>query len=250
MYKEYRVLKESEKLKGFIRFINILPSTGKRKLLGIGISDSITLKYYAELDKADDVLQSDFFHISTANSFKLYSTHQAREYESSLAIGIKISKDTVTKYFHVKVTPGTIIPNYESQLWFFKILKIDPITLPIGISGEIQQTNCRACIPPLKLKSYYYLRTPETVERFIAFKRLNVDPLLVDHIEMYATDTDFKYNLIFKEADTEVAMSVLTEREKQIVKDLQPEINRPILYAGRTAKEATVYYSLTNNSTL
>ena len=234
MLGEYKRLIESDAYNDFYTYVNLLTTTGRRKLLGIGISDVLTVKLYQEMQSIDEVLSGSFFNESTKELVERYSKNQICNTSSSLAIGVKINAAKTKKYFHVKVPEDVEIPVPIKQLWRFKLWRINSDKLMKGIS--IEGDN---------LKSYFYLQSKSDIASFIALNRISVDSRLLNHIELYFTDDNFKYNLIFEEATPEHAKLVLTNREIEILDSLQPLIERPILYAGRSSGEATAYYSFT-----
>lgn len=241
MLQEYKDLYTSTTFQGFKTYISTLQSTDKRELFGVGISSILTLKLYREMKSIVDVINGGFYPNSTKELVQKYSEKRISNTSSSLAIGIKINKHETRPYFHVKVPNYVEIPIFVGHLWRFRVWGIDPTRLMKGVS--IESTKTKDIV-----KSYYYIQDRADIVSFVALNRLSVDSNLLDHIELYFTDETFKYNLIFSQAVPEMSRRIFTEQENKILDSILPEISKPLLYVGRSSREATAYFSFTQTS--
>jgi len=207
-------------------------------MVGVGLKEPTTLKLYAELSDTDEVLNGQFLSAKAKEIWSAYSVYHIKNTSSSLAIGCKLNSKMHRKYMHMKLTPAAPIPQHFVQMRLLTYLGITVTDLMKGISYEFGEDGDL-------LKSYYYLDTPDDISKFLASKRLAVSDSLVDHIELYFTSTDSKYNIIFKDANPDALRKLLTPAEERSVNAVLHVIPQPLLYVGRTKGDTTIYFSYT-----
>lgn len=228
----------SESVGEFTTYLRTLTQKGKRRMVGIGLNDPITLKLYAELDSTTEILTGSFLNSNAKNYFKTYSRYHIKNTSSSLAIGNKSNASGYRRYFHIKLIPSTPIQEYTTLMIWMKYFNIDIKNLMKGISYEFA--------PNFELlKSYYYLESYDDIAKFLSFRQIPIDISLIDHIELYFTPVNWKYNLIFKQANTEISRKLLSLEENIKIDQILQVIQHPILYTGKSKQDTTVYFSYT-----
>jgi hypothetical protein len=208
-------------------------------MVGVGLCNPITLKLYAELTSTTEVLSGTYLNADAKVLFKTYSGYHIKNVSSSLAVGVKVNTHSGRRYFHIKLIPSAPIQEFSKRMKWMKYLGINIKELMKGISYEFA--------PDFTLsKSYYYIEQIDDIAKFIALRKLAVNINAIEHIELYFTENDCKYNLIFKQADTELSRSLLTPEENRKMDSILTIIQQPILYVGRTKHDTTAYFSFTN----
>lgn len=207
-------------------------------MVGVGLRDPVTLKLYAELSDAGEVLNGMFLSPKAKEIWAAYSPYHVSGTSSSLAVGCKVNAKMHRNYMHMKLKSAAPVPQHFVQMRLLNYLGIDINVLMKGISYEFGATDDL-------LKSYYYLETRDDISKFLASKRLCVGEDLVDHIELYFTSTDSKYNVIFKDANPDALRKLLTPYEERSVNEVLNVIPQPLLYVGRTKCDTTIYFSYT-----
>jgi hypothetical protein len=218
------------------------------KVCGVDYSNANTaFKLYVELIQVPsrqcienflpDVLIEDFLH---------YCTSWDSTRKSGLAFGIKIDNCYNTRiYYHVKFNKTYSFKEVSRQLNFLTLLGIKLNDVEKGISVEYDSKNV------LMVKHYFYIKNKTHIAKILAYKKWsNVDLSNIEELEIYATPTKHKINIIHIDEDYKIKCNIwemIPVRYQEQVKQDSITLSSEPAYVGRTSDDVlSIYYSLTN----
>jgi hypothetical protein len=242
-----KALITNDKSRDFITYIKKVIginyySRSYSNLMGFTIRENyLQFKNYYELKEipTDELLSEYLPEIET---FKMVSQFWDKNVKSSLALGLKFDDKNETRYFHIKFGSFSRFV-IQPKPSFIKILEYK---IPnSGISYEY--TN------GVVLKKHYtYIENKNDIAKVLALNKLKIDPLELEHLECYYTDSDFKVNLIYNKS--RIVKPNLGELNKDTEKTYKEVVEflenhkKPILYVGITkSKKLSLYFTATND---
>lgn len=232
----------------FCLFVKKYKLNQRAKVCGIDLKENfLNFKIYIELLEVPSVnVIEEFLHSVNALEFLKWSAYWDKTRYSSLAFGIKVDTEgNYKKYFHVKFKPCFNQMLFDKQFFFLKLLRIDIGSALKGISYEIDEHD------NFYPKFYLYIKAPQDILKILAYKKMlyNLDINEIEELELYATETSFKINIINKIYNYKTKQKL----EQTIPNKLMRSLNEcaaildcePI-YTGLTSSGITsAYFSLT-----
>jgi hypothetical protein len=211
--------------------------------------DRVSFKLYVELMSIPDKqCIKQFLSNESATSFVDYCKHWDSSRKSGLAFGIKVDTLGNTRsYYHIKFKQSFVFDEVYSQLVFLKLLGINASMLAKGISAEVDSNN------NFVIKHYYYVTDKTHIAKVLSYKKFAIKDIdLIRELEIYATKTKHKINIIYNDdgfkVDADVWEHIPDKYKKQVTQDIKTLGSDPS-YVGRTSDDVlSVYYSLTNKS--
>ena len=236
------------KVAQFCSFVKNHNLNQRAKVCGIDLKeDYLNFKLYIELlevppiDTIEEFLQTD-----VTSEFLKWSTYWDKTRYSSLAFGIKIdTQENYRKYFHVKFKPCFDQIMFERQFLFLRLLKINITSALKGISYEIDSDN------KFYPKFYLYIREAQDIQKVLAYKKMlhNLDVKEIEELELYATETSFKINIINKIYNFKTKQKIEQTIPKELLlslKECATILDCEPIYTGLTSSGTTsAYFSLT-----
>lgn len=237
-------------VRNFCLFIKNNKLNQKAKMCGVDVAspDYLNFKIYTELlDIPSKKINQEFLGKEIAKDFLYWSNFWDPTRSSGLAFGIKIdTKGVYRKYFHVKFKKDFDKILFENQFFFLKLLKIDVFKALKGISYEILSKDIYF------QKFYIYVTNLDEIQRILSYKKMlfKLDPKKIQELELYATETSFKINIINKIDNfntTQDVYQTIPTQSLPLIKECATILDCEPIYTGKTSLDVTsAYFSFTN----